>query len=515
MVITVESQSATLTWKMISDPIYGYVYFNTEIEEPIINTMLLQRLRYIMQLQTAHFVYPGAVHTRFQHSIGTMHIAGLMAEDTVSKIVSLYGQEALEGYTPLTLIEASRLAGLLHDVGHAAFSHAFEYEILWKKNLPKEVSNHERIGLHLVKQLLEDKLDKAEKSLPGLKDVLFSLLGVDDPKGVLRFFRWIIKDGYYPADVLDFLRRDSYYAGTVEYGSILYERLYRNTYPLIDGTTVALVLDRTALGEFKRYMYAKASMYEHVYYHSVCRSFDKILYELLEILEGELSFTKRVLSILNGNSEEYLELTDVLLYSVMMQKALRDGTRAGYLCRRMLVDRKPEWKRVGKEVSISASKGPGSLEKALMLILDSDYKSGVLKAVKEYLEDRLRSKNIEKNEIWIDVLEITPLPRTIIYPGGEVPKKMLPLYVGKKIGKKVIISEDVSVLLEDLPLEVVFRAYTPRNKYSAELEPLVTSLLTEAVNSVLNIDVNAAKRALEKIYMSYGDKDYSKYKLTL
>lgn len=513
--IIVESYGVTLTWKMISDPLYGYVYFNTEIEESIINSMLLQRLRYIMQLQTAHFVYPGAVHTRFQHSIGTMHIAGLMAEDMVSKIMSLYGQEALEGYSPLTLVEASRLAGLLHDVGHAAFSHAFEHEILWKKNLPREVSNHERIGLYLVRQLLEEELDKAEKLLPGLKNALFSLLGVDEPKGVLRPFKWIVKEGYYPADVLDFLRRDSYYAGTVEYGSILYERLYKNTYPLMNGSTVALVLDRTALGEFKRYMYAKANMYEHVYYHSVCRSFDKILYELLNILEDEMNFTKRVLSIIGNNPEDYLELTDALLYTIMMQKALRDGTRVGYLCRKMLIERKPEWKRVGREVSVSASKGPESLEKALMLILDSEYRDKVVKVIEEHLEDRLRSRSIEGSEIWVDVLDITPLPKTLIYPGGEVPRKMLTLYVGKKIGKNVVVSEDIGVLLEELPLEVVFRVYTLRSRYSAELEPLVTSLLMEAVSSSLGIDINATKRVFENIYMSYVNRDYSKYRLTL
>lgn len=79
------------TWKEISDPIYDYVYFNREIEEEIINSLVLQRLRYILQLQTAHLVYPGAVHTRFQHSIGVMHLAGLMAEDAISKY--LYSME--------------------------------------------------------------------------------------------------------------------------------------------------------------------------------------------------------------------------------------------------------------------------------------------------------------------------------------------------------------------------------------------------------------------------------------
>jgi HD superfamily phosphohydrolase len=134
------------TWKEISDPIYGYAYFNKEIEERIINSLIIQRLRYILQLQTAHLVYPGAVHTRFQHVIGVMHLSGLMAEDMISKILVYYGKEYLEDYKPDSLIQAVRLAGLLHDAGHACFGHAFEEAILWgNEKILEEVNNHEKI----------------------------------------------------------------------------------------------------------------------------------------------------------------------------------------------------------------------------------------------------------------------------------------------------------------------------------------------------------------------------------
>ena len=499
---------------MVSDPLYGYAYFNVELEEPIVNSILLQRLRYIMQLQTAHFVYPGAVHTRFQHSVGTMHLAGLMAEDMVSKVVTMYGQEVLEGYTPATLVEASRIAGLLHDVGHAAFSHAFEYAILWRKRLPSSLANHERIGLYLVKALLEDKIEKGEKYLPGLKEALYSILGAKEPKGVLKVLKWIVKEGYYPADVLDFLRRDSYYAGTVEYGSILYERLYKNTYPLLEGNRVSLVIDRIAVGEFRQYMRAKASMYEHVYYHSVCRSFDKILYELLEVLEEELDLAGRVLSIAKGDLSGYLELTDTFLYAIMMRKALHEDTRAGRLSRKLLVERKPWWKRVGRDVSVSAAKGPKGLESALKFILDPEYRDKVTRGVTEYLGDHLKSRGIEESDLWVDVLDIAPLPKATIYPGGEPPSEIPTLRVGKRTGRTLVIAEDVDIAVEELPIEIVFRVYVRRDKYNANLEPLVTSTLISAVSEVVGVDVTALRRIFENIYTNYRDRDYSKYRIT-
>jgi len=498
-------------WKMISDPLYGYVYFNVEVEEPIINTLLLQRLRYIMQLQTAHLVYPGAVHTRFQHSLGVLHLSGLVAEDLVSKIISMYGEQALEGYEPVTLIEATRLAGLLHDVGHAAFSHAFEHTILWKRNLPLEVANHERIGVKLVNQLLGDLIEKSNKILPGLKDAVYALIGLEEPRGILKLFKWIVRDSPYPTDVLDFLRRDSYYAGTPEYGYVSYERLYKNTYPLINGGKIALVLDRIALGVFRQYMHAKASMYEHVYYHSVCRSFDKILYKILEELDEELGLTRRVLDILKGDPRGYLELTDTLLYSVMMHKALYEDLRdIGRLCRRLLVERKPEFRRVGRDIIIS-TRSPDLVKITLKLAVNVEYKRKVISEIEEYLVDHVKSTGILHEDIWVDVLDITPLPRSLVYPGGEEPKLTQVFYIGKKVGKNIVVSEEYNVLREDFPLEVIFRVYVRREKYSGDLEAKITPIILNAVKSVLGIEEKFEVK-FEEIMSS---EDVEKYKLTM
>ncbi|MFX1563547.1 MAG: HD domain-containing protein, partial [Promethearchaeota archaeon] len=108
-------------WGFIKDPIYGYVAV-THLEKDIIDTKVVQRLRRLKQLAGAEFVYPGANHTRFEHSVGTMHLAGMLGEK-----ISAQEEE----------IQAYRIAALLHDVGHGPFSHIFEH-LLAKQNRTHE-----------------------------------------------------------------------------------------------------------------------------------------------------------------------------------------------------------------------------------------------------------------------------------------------------------------------------------------------------------------------------------------
>ncbi|ADV64595.1 HD domain-containing protein [Desulfurococcus mucosus] len=503
---------------MVSDPIYGYVYFNREVEEQVVNSILLQRLRYIMQLQTAHLVYPGAVHTRFQHSLGVMHLTGLVAEDLTGKLVSIHGVDVLEGYSPETLVEAARLAGLLHDVGHAAFGHSFEYSVLWKKNVLGELSNHEKIGLKLLELLLEDRLLEAEEryGLTGLTSMVKKLLGERrEGSPLVDAYRWIIRDGLYPTDIMDFLRRDSYYAGTSEYGYISYERLYRNTYPFIEKGVFKAVLDRTGIGEFKQYMVAKASMYEHVYYHSVCRAFDKILDTLLEKLDEEYGLADRVLALARGEVEGFLELTDVYMYSVLLGKALRDSTEVGRLARMMLVERKPLWRRVGGEYVLNGYRGPRFIGEILRLIFDREWRSKVASVLVEELAGRLSSIGVAEDDLWVDVLDISPVPKSLLYPdwGSGVPE--IVLYTGKVSGRQVVPGPEVNLLEGELPLAVIFRAYVKREKYRVDMEPVVSRVVGEVLEALLGIDMGEYRRSIEEAYKSVRGIDYSRFKLTM
>ena len=117
----------------ITDPIHDFIRLNST-EQKIIDTSVFQRLRRIKQLSGAHLTYPGAQHTRFEHSLGVMHIAGMAATSLASK-----------KQMPGTDIDDIRLAALLHDIGHGPFSHLFE-EVLQKK---KRIT-HEQIGKEII-----------------------------------------------------------------------------------------------------------------------------------------------------------------------------------------------------------------------------------------------------------------------------------------------------------------------------------------------------------------------------
>ncbi|MEM1555165.1 MAG: HD domain-containing protein [Desulfurococcaceae archaeon] len=486
---SVETYKHRFSWKEISDPIYGYVYFNREVEETIIHNILIQRLRYIMQLQTAHLVYPGAVHTRFQHSLGVMHLAGLMAEDLLSKTILLYGEEQLEDYNPHSLIQATRLAGLLHDVGHACFSHAFEEAIIFEReNIPKEVGNHERIGYKLVELVLLDELENIERKfdLDQLKDILMELLGETEPReNVLKLLKWIIKDSLYPADILDFLRRDSYYTGTHEYGYIDYERLFKNTYPYVEGDRVLLTLDRNTWGEFRAYMYAKANMYEHVYLHSVNRAFDLLLKEIMNELDGKIGLTDAVINVSKGDPRNYLLLTDAKIYGILLDEAFEGKGKLSILARKMLIERKPDWKRVGREYILSGYKGSEAVKNILRIMFDNSFKNEIQRTIRESLIDKLKSTGIDEKDVWIDILEISPVPRSLLIPGKKGGLKLLTLYIAKRRGNEITLDREVNLITEGLPLTIIFRAYLRRELYKLEYERSVTDIMIKTIEEEL------------------------------
>src|SRR5215211_5813396 len=127
----------------ITDPIHKYIRI-TDIEKKLIDTEVFQRLRKIRQLAGAHLVYPSAQHTRFEHSLGVMHLAGLAAETLLDK-----------GYIECKEdVESLRIAALLHDIGHGPFSHLFEEVLLQNKPNKKKKISHEIIGKKIIKETI-------------------------------------------------------------------------------------------------------------------------------------------------------------------------------------------------------------------------------------------------------------------------------------------------------------------------------------------------------------------------
>ena len=262
----------------ITDPIHKYIPI-TDLEKKLIDTEFFQRLRKIRQLAGAHLVYPSAQHTRFEHSIGTMHLAGLAAESLLNK-----------GYiTCKEDVESLRIAALLHDIGHGPFSHLFE-EVLREKESNK--INHEIIGKRIIKEtIIIDILEKYGYD----GDYVCKLSFGESQK---MFYDEIIA-GSLSVDIMDYLPRDSFFTGA-EYGKVDYHRLISSLEVLSNGH---LGIDKSAINSLESMLISRYQMFKAVYFHKTVRAGEVMLLHSLISADNQLNFS-------NFAIEEYLDYTD-------------------------------------------------------------------------------------------------------------------------------------------------------------------------------------------------------------
>ncbi|MDA4128463.1 MAG: HD domain-containing protein [Thaumarchaeota archaeon] len=261
----------------IRDPVHGYIKI-TEVERELIDSPFVQRLRRIHQLAGAYLVYPGAVHTRFDHVVGAMYVAGLIAESLANRI----GIEKEE-------IQAIRLAALLHDVGHGPFSHIYEEVLAEKTN-----TTHEDISQRMILETpLKDILEKN-----GYSSNKMSEFCVGKQASKPRFMNEIIAGGL-SADIMDYLLRDSYFTG-VEYGKVDIHRIIDS----LDVINKHLALDQAAVYAFEALLIARYEMFKAVYFHRTVRAAELMLVHAMALADRELELTD--LSVFG----KYLELTD-------------------------------------------------------------------------------------------------------------------------------------------------------------------------------------------------------------
>lgn len=268
--------------KKFRDPIHGFIPVSSE-ELEIINSPIFQRTRNIKQLSLGYYVYHGAEHSRFGHMIGACHIAGLAFDALKKNTIEFEGDEVDKS----TL----RMAALLHDIGHAPFSHSLE-NIL---DAP-----HEEYSTKLVKTCFEDILKKAGVDVNDVND----LIDATYPK---KPYLSKIVSGQLDVDRLDYLLRDSYYSG-VSYGKYDLSRII-DQLAIVDGTFVVLQGGYEAVEQL---IFARYQMYQQVYLHKTKRSFELMLRRCGEILmeKGLLEYPK--LKDLEDDSgiKEYLKHDD-------------------------------------------------------------------------------------------------------------------------------------------------------------------------------------------------------------
>ena len=266
----------------ITDPIHDFIRL-TNTERKIIDTPIFQRLRRIKQLSGAHLTYPGAQHTRFEHSLGVMHIASMAGTSLESK-----------GITTKDDILNLRLAALLHDIGHGPFSHLFE-EVLQRKNK----KTHEQIGKQII--LNTEIGDIISKN--GFDKKLIHNLAMGE--GKLQFMNEIVS-GALSADMMDYLLRDGYFTGA-EHAKIDHSRI---TYSL-DVYKKKLALDHSALVNFETMMISRFQMFKAVYFHKTVRAGEVMLLESMTLADDELGLTSLTL-------DDYVKQTDESIMALLL-----------------------------------------------------------------------------------------------------------------------------------------------------------------------------------------------------
>jgi len=231
------------------DPIHNFVIFPAELA-PIVDSAVLQRLRGIRQLALASLVYPGALHTRFDHTLGVTHVAGLMAER-----LEVTGEE----------LRWVRLAGLLHDAGHGPFSHISEASLERfgdKAKLKPEQKEH-KIHEAVTAEIIRTDAELGRLIGEPDREAVIRLLGDDwDGRPVLKQ----IVSGPLDADKQDYLLRDSYFCG-VQYGHYDLAQLHRSL--VLPARDEELMIDPDGVHAVEQFVLAKYYMTANVYRHRV------------------------------------------------------------------------------------------------------------------------------------------------------------------------------------------------------------------------------------------------------
>jgi HD superfamily phosphohydrolase len=233
--------------KIISDPVFGFIKIPKGLLYDIVKHPLMQRLNRINQLGLASVVYPGARHTRFQHSLGTFHLMSEAVSSLQQKGVFIFDSEA----------EAVEAAILMHDIGHGPFSHVLENTLI------KGIS-HEEISLMMMEQINHD--------LGGQLNLAISIFKDEYPK---KIFHQLISS-QLDMDRLDYLRRDSFFTGVTE-GNIGSARIIK----MLNVENDHLVVESKGIYSIENYLTSRRLMYWQVYLHKTAVAYEKVLVNTL------------------------------------------------------------------------------------------------------------------------------------------------------------------------------------------------------------------------------------------
>lgn len=259
--------------KILNDPVYGFITIQHELSFDLMDHPFVQRLRRISQLGLSHVVYPGAVHNRFHHAIGALHLMQEAIAVLKAKGTDISDNEA----------EAACAAILLHDIGHGPFSHALEHSIVTGVQ-------HEDISA-LIMSRLNDEMN-------GALDTAIAIFNDHHPK---RFLHQLVSS-QLDMDRMDYLARDSFYSGVAE-GKIGSERIIK----MLAVQDDQLVVEEKGIYSIEKFLMARRLMYWQVYLHRTVLCAEFMLMHVLKrakqlALTGTEVFTTPALSIFINES---------------------------------------------------------------------------------------------------------------------------------------------------------------------------------------------------------------------
>ena len=446
---------------LMADPIHGYVSFTVSgtthetserTEQDLIDSPWVQRLRYILQLQSARWVYPGAEHTRFQHSIGTMHLAGrfmLRLYPSLQKIIpdlpSMYYME-----------ELARLTALLHDIGHGPFCHFFDHHHLDQFGI-----THEHIGQRIILEDLGPLINNIRRSPSGpfapgesIDPAHLAFLILKNPqKSTKDLPRWLtflqpLLGGIYTPDNCDYVLRDSYMCG-VAIGPVDIERLLHYTFCTPSGLTI----HQAGLPALQMFLNARLYLYTNVYFHRTTRAIDLHLQDIFRPTMA-LLFPRNPLHALRP----YLSLTDwQVLETVRTWSRSRSRTKRdlGEQWHHILI-RHVRWK----------------MAYSTLLEIPHTVTSFTPQAFHTQMRQRL-PRPIRQLDFRVDFAHKDPRPVNLMNMGG------FQIYVFNA-GTGMVEKESLSHYLDYLPARMItLRVFTDNHQHDALLVKAAEDTLTD------------------------------------
>jgi HD superfamily phosphohydrolase len=263
--------------KILNDPVHGFIQMPSGIGFEIVNHPWFQRLRNIKQLGISHYVYPGATHTRFQHSLGAYFLTKQALNVLTEKGIEITNEER----------EATLLAIILHDIGHSPFSHTLE-NVLFKKINHEELT---RAFICFYNKLFNNKLDLTLK--------------IFDNKYKKLFLHQLISS-QLDMDRLDYLKRDSFYTGVLE-GVISTERIIK----MLNVSNNSLVVEEKGIYSIEKFLISRRLMYWQVYLHKTVLASELMLiaifkraYELFKENKINLPENLKILWVKNWTKKD-------------------------------------------------------------------------------------------------------------------------------------------------------------------------------------------------------------------